>query len=57
MKSISNYESINSVSPSYIVTGKTDWYIGEKDRIKYFTFASTFASTSSASTGEYEKDL
>ena len=36
-----NYENINSVNALYLITGKGDGYIEEKNGGKYSTFAST----------------
>ena len=36
-----NYENINSVNALYLITGKADGYIEEKNGGKYSTFAST----------------
>ena len=36
-----NYENINSVNALYLITGKVDGYIEEKNGGKYSTFAST----------------
>ena len=41
MKSISDYENINSVNPLYLVIGEVDGYIEENNGNKYLTFAST----------------
>ena len=41
IKSISDYENINSVNPLYLVIGETDGYIEENNGNKYLTFAST----------------
>ena len=41
IKSISDYNSINSVNPLYVIFGKVDGYIEEKTGNKYLTFAST----------------
>ena len=39
--SISDYESINSVNQLYLIAGKSDGYIEEKNENKYLAFAST----------------
>ena len=41
IKSISDYESINSVNLLYIVIGEADGYMEEKNGNKYLTFSST----------------
>ena len=41
IKIISDYESINSVNPLYLIVGKADGYIEEKNGNKYLVFAST----------------
>ena len=41
IKSISDYESINSVSPLYLTVDKADGYTEEKNGNKYLVFAST----------------
>ena len=38
MKSISDYESTDSVNPLYFIVGEVNWYIGEKMQIKYLVF-------------------
>ena len=38
---MSDYESINIVNPLYLIIGKADGYIEEKNGSKYLTFAST----------------
>ena len=40
VKSISDYESINSVNPLYFIISEVKGYIKEKNRNKYLTFAS-----------------
>ena len=49
IKSISDYENINSVNPLYLIIAEVDGYIEENNGNKYLTFASTGKS------GEYEK--
>ena len=41
IKNISDYESINSVNPLYLIIDKVDGYIEEKYGNKNLTFAST----------------
>ena len=41
MKSIGDYEIINSVNSLYLIIGKADGHIKESLGKKYFTFAST----------------
>ena len=41
MKSISDYENINSLNPLYLIIGEVDGYIEEGNGNKYLTFAST----------------
>ena len=41
VNTISDYESINSVNPLYLIVGKSDGYIEEKNGNKYLFFAST----------------
>ena len=41
IKSISDYENINSVDPLYLILGEVDGYIEENNGNKYLTFAST----------------
>ena len=41
IKSIRNYENINSVNPLYLIIGETDGYIEENNGNKYITFPST----------------
>ena len=41
IKSISDYENINSVNPLYLIIDETDGYIKENNGNKYLTFAST----------------
>ena len=41
MKSISEYESINSVNPLYFIVGEVDGYIEENNGSKYSVFTST----------------
>ena len=41
IKIISDYNSINSVNPSYFILGEVDGYTEEKNRNKYLIFAST----------------
>ena len=41
IKSISDYNNINSVDPLYFIIGEADGYIEEKNGNKYLTFAST----------------
>ena len=41
MKSVSDYKSIHSVNPLYLITGKVNGYIEEKNGNKYLIFAST----------------
>ena len=41
IKSISDYEYINSVNPLYLIIGEVDGYIEENNGNKYLTFAST----------------
>ena len=41
IKKIDDYESINSVSPLYLIIGKVDGYIEENNGNKYLVFAST----------------
>ena len=41
IKSFSDYESINSVNPLYLIIGNVDGYIEENNGNKYLTFAST----------------
>ena len=41
IKSISEYESINSVNPLYLIIGEADGYIEENNGNKHLTFAST----------------
>ena len=41
IKSISNYESINSVNPLYFVVAEVDGFIEERNGNKYLVFAST----------------
>ena len=40
IKSISDYENVNSVNPLYLITGEVDGYIEENNGNKYLTFAS-----------------
>ena len=40
LKSISDYENINSVNPLYLIIGDVDGYTEESNRNKYLTFAS-----------------
>ena len=40
IKSISDYENINSVNPLYLIIGDVDGYIEENNGNKYLTFAS-----------------
>ena len=40
VKSISDYESVNSVNPLYFIISEVKGYIKEKNRNKYLTFAS-----------------
>ena len=41
IKSISDYENINSVTPLYLIIAEVDRYIEENNGNKYLTFAST----------------
>ena len=41
IKSISDYENMNSVNPLYLIIGKVGGYIEESNGNKYLTFAST----------------
>ena len=41
IKSISDYEKINSVNPVYLIISDVDGYIEENNENKYLTFAST----------------
>ena len=41
IKSIRDYENINSVNPLYLIIGETDGYIEENNGNKYITFPST----------------
>ena len=41
MKSISDYESVNSVNPLYPIVGKVHGYIEEKNGNRYLVFVST----------------
>ena len=41
IKSISDYNSVNSVNRLYFIIGEVDRYIEEKNGNKYLTFAST----------------
>ena len=41
MKSIGDYENINSVNSLYLIIGEADGHIKESIGNKYFTFAST----------------
>ena len=41
IKSISNYENINSVNPLYLIIGDVDGYIEENNENKYLTFGFT----------------
>ena len=41
IKSISDYENINSVNPLYLIIGNADGYIEENNENKYLTIAST----------------
>ena len=41
IKSISDYENINSVTPLYRIIAEVDRYIEENNGNKYLTFAST----------------
>ena len=41
IKSISDYENINSVNPLYLIIGDVDGYTEESNGNKYLTFAST----------------
>ena len=41
MKSISDYENINSINPLYLIIGEVDGYIEESNENKYLTFAFT----------------
>ena len=41
IKSISDYENIDSVNPLYLIIGKVDGYIEENSGNKHLTFAST----------------
>ena len=38
IKNIGDYESIHSVNPLYLIIGKVDEYVEEKNRIKYLNF-------------------
>ena len=40
IKNISDYNSINSVNPLYLIVGEVDGYIDEKNGNKYLTIAS-----------------
>ena len=41
IKSISDYENINSVNPLYLIIGEVDGCIEENNENKYLTFVST----------------
>ena len=41
IKNISDYENIHKVNPLYIIIGKADGYIEEKNGNNYLVFAST----------------
>ena len=41
MKSINDYENINSVNPLYLIIGEVDGYIEENNGNRYLTFSST----------------
>ena len=41
IKSISDYENIDSVNPLYLIIAEADGYIEENNGNKYLTFAST----------------
>ena len=41
IKSISDYNSINTVNPSYLIIGEVEGYIKEKNGNKYLTFSFT----------------
>ena len=41
IKSVSDHENINSVSPLYLIIDDVDGYIEENNGNKYLTFAST----------------
>ena len=41
IKSISDYQNINSVNPLYLIIGEVDGYIEENNGNKYLTFDST----------------
>ena len=41
IKSISDYENINSVNSLYLIIGNADGYLEENNGNKYLTFAST----------------
>ena len=41
IKSISDYENINSVNPLYLTIGEIDGCLEENNRNKYLSFAST----------------
>ena len=41
IKSITDYENINSANPLYLIIGDVDGYIEENNGNKYLTFAST----------------
>ena len=41
VNTISDYESINSVNPLYLIVGKSDGYTEGKNGNKYLFFAST----------------
>ena len=44
IKKIDDYESINSVSPLYLIIGKVDGYIEENNGNKYLVFAFTHSN-------------
>ena len=41
IKKVSDYKSINTVNPLYLIIGEVDGYIEEDNENKYLTFAST----------------
>ena len=45
MKSINDYENINSVNPLYLIIGEVDGYIEENNGNRYLTFSSTEKKT------------
>ena len=44
MKKVDSYESINSVNPLYLIIGKADEYIKEKDGNQYLVFTPIYGN-------------